>query len=336
MPGRGLSGLANVGNTCYLNSCLQALSHTPELKRLVTQNRRVPHGLRRCVESLALVEWRKLQDMMWDADCTIAPHGFVAGLRRVCEEKGVDLDIGTEQNDAQEFLQFLIECMHVALGRSVDMTVSGEPQTDQDLLARDCYASVRGMFENEYSEVLPVFYGVHVSMVSGRDDSILSTRPEPFSVLSLPIPSGPTTSTLDQCFDAYCAPCELTGENQYETDAGDKVDATRSLFFWNLPQIMVVLLKRWVYGSRKDQRLVDAPIDLDLSRHVRGYNPQSFVYSLYAVCNHMGGVGGGHYTAYVRPDGMDAWYEFNDTLVRRMDPRRVVTPYAYCLFYRKK
>ena len=50
----------------------------------------------------------------------------------------------------------------------------------------------------------------------------------------------------------------------------------------------------------------------------------------------MGGTGGGHYTAYVRPDGMDAWYEFNDTLVRRMDPRRVVTPYAYCLFYRKK
>jgi len=28
---RGLTGLANVGNTCYLNSCMQVLSHTYEL-----------------------------------------------------------------------------------------------------------------------------------------------------------------------------------------------------------------------------------------------------------------------------------------------------------------
>ena len=32
MQGNGLTGLANVGNTCYLNSCIQALSHTLELQ----------------------------------------------------------------------------------------------------------------------------------------------------------------------------------------------------------------------------------------------------------------------------------------------------------------
>ena len=79
-----------------------------------------------------------------------------------------------------------------------------------------------------------------------------------------------------------------------------------------------------------------SPHELDLSRHVVGYNPGSFAYSLYAVCNHMGGASGGHYTAHVRPHGGDAWYEFNDTLVRRMDPQRIITPHAYCLFYRKK
>ena len=28
---KGLTGLANVGNSCYINSCMQLLSHTYEL-----------------------------------------------------------------------------------------------------------------------------------------------------------------------------------------------------------------------------------------------------------------------------------------------------------------
>ena len=37
-------------------------------------------------------------------------------------------------------------------------------------------------------------------------------------------------------------------------------------------------------------------------------------YDLYAVSNHYGGLGGGHYTAYGKNNGK--WYEFNDSSVR--------------------
>ena len=268
MQGNGLTGLANVGNTCYLNSCIQALSHTLELQEALDKSNRVPRRLRKCAESLALVEWTKLRDLMWKEDCTIAPHGFVGALRRVSHAKDMDLGIGSEQNDAQEFLQFLMECFHTALGREVSMTVDGTPKTDQDRLAQACYKSIRDLYKNEYSEMLPLFYGVHVSSVRGLDGHLHSQRPEPFSVLAMPLPGPNKPCTLYECFDAYCASSSLRGDNQYETDSGEKIDAERALFFWSLPRIMVIHLKRWNILGRKDQRQVECPIKLHMEQYV--------------------------------------------------------------------
>jgi ubiquitin carboxyl-terminal hydrolase 4/11/15 len=76
---------------------------------------------------------------------------------------------------------------------------------------------------------------------------------------------------------------------------------------WAAPDILVVQLKRFQYipgqyfvHREKISDVVDFPIEgLDLSKYVIG--PQHAdappVYDLYAVSQHMGGLGGGHYTA---------------------------------------
>lgn len=40
------------------------------------------------------------------------------------------------------------------------------------------------------------------------------------------------------------------------------------------------------------------------------------VYHLHAILVHRGGVAGGHYFAYIRPDINNQWYEFNDSVVK--------------------
>ena len=68
------------------------------------------------------------------------------------------------------------------------------------------------------------------------------------------------------------------------------------------------------------------------------------LYDLFAVCNHFGRLGYGHYTAVARewsPETatlLDKWYEYDDDAVKELSDidRDVVTNSAYILFYRRR
>lgn len=335
--GSGLTGLANVGNTCYLNSCMQILSHTYEMNEFLS-NKNYRNNINKKPDTVLLLEWDNLREMMWSSNCTIAPNGFINAVRKVSMMKHRDLFVGNDQNDIQEFLLFMIECFHTALARDVNMQITGKVMNDTDILAKECYEMMKNMYNKEYSEILEIFYGIHVSEITSYETGeSLSLRPEPFSVLSLPIPANHSNPTLYDCMDLYCAKEELRAENAWLNDkTNKKEDVKRGIIFWSLPKILIIDLKRWTETGGKVNKLVDAPLyDADFSKHVRGYNKKSFVYDLYGVCNHSGSAFGGHYTAFVK-NANGKWYEFNDTIINEVDESKVVTPRSYCLFYRKK
>ena len=60
------------------------------------------------------------------------------------------------------------------------------------------------------------------------------------------------------------------------------------------------------------------------------------IYDCFAVSNHYGNMGFGHYTAYAQNPVTNSWYEFDDSRVSKMDGKDVATPGAYNLFYRKR
>ena len=60
------------------------------------------------------------------------------------------------------------------------------------------------------------------------------------------------------------------------------------------------------------------------------------VYDLYAVSNHFGGLGGGHYNAFAKQPGTETWYCFDDSSVREVTEEQVCKASAYVLFYRRR
>ena len=76
--------------------------------------------------------------------------------------------------------------------------------------------------------------------------------------------------------------------------------------------------------------------NLNLSKYIIGYKKESYIYDLYGICNHSGNAYGGHYTSFIK-NANGKWYHFNDTSVTEIaNLQELITPKAYCLFYRKK
>jgi hypothetical protein len=164
--------------------------------------------------------------------------------------------------------------------------------------------------------------------------------------------------TLAQCFDTFTKPERLDENNMwYCSQCKEHVRAMKTMELWRLPNVLVVHLKRFEFkhALRRDKldTLVDFPLEgLDMSVHCAPSSTSSFVdetvpaiYDLFAVTNHFGRMGFGHYTAYARmwdESGIsDDWALFDDSSVRSVgdgmgQTASVVSPAAYVLFYRRR
>ncbi|EJU03817.1 UCH-domain-containing protein [Dacryopinax primogenitus] len=135
--------------------------------------------------------------------------------------------------------------------------------------------------------------------------------------------------------------------------------ATKKFEIWSVPDILVVHLKRFSSGRLLRDKLdmmVDFPLEgLDLEGRVeeklewkrmreaegkaneKNGDPEEepITYDLFAVDEHLGGLGGGHYRAYAKNYADGLWYHFDDSHVTQADPAAAVNRNAYLLFYRR-
>ncbi|KAM3598553.1 uncharacterized protein V6R79_019508 [Siganus canaliculatus] len=156
--------------------------------------------------------------------------------------------------------------------------------------------------------------------------------------------------TLDECFQLY------TKEEQLAPDDAWKCPHCRQLqqgmvkmSLWTLPDILILHLKRFrQVGERRNKltTFVHFPLSgLDMAPHMVHRNhgarrpdlaPPDFLYDLYAVCNHHGGMHGGHYTAFCRNSVDGQWYSYDDSSAELVPEEEVCTRGAYILFYQRR
>ncbi|ESR52440.1 hypothetical protein CICLE_v10024375mg [Citrus x clementina] len=146
--------------------------------------------------------------------------------------------------------------------------------------------------------------------------------------------------SLFSCLDAFLTEEPLGPDDMwYCPQCKEHRQATKKLDLWMLPDVLVFHLKRFSYSRYLKNKLdtfVNFPIlNLDLSKYMKSKDGESYVYDLFAISNHYGGLGGGHYTAYAKLIDENRWYHFDDSHVSPVSEGDIKTSAAYVLFYRR-
>jgi ubiquitin carboxyl-terminal hydrolase 8 len=357
------TGLQNLGNTCYMNCIIQCLAGTSALslafvdgsyKRYINVNSKLGYKGVLAQRFADLV-----QTMYKDNVSSVGPTAlkYFSGTVR-------DIFRGSEQQDCQEFLTFILDGLHEDLNYSGDKDRLKELTEAEERRREDMSVRVASTIEwerylkSDFSLIVDIMQGQYQSKLTCLTCGQTSTTYNAFSTLSLPIPLSSSRASLYDCFDLFTADEVLEGDDAWFcSNCKTHRHAAKKLRISRLPSVLIVHLKRFHQGGRRNgphklETFVTYPVqNLDLTRYwpdyigddlqrlsklpLRGQKPP-FLYDLYGVSNHFGSLKGGHYTSFVKK-GRKGWCYFDDNRITgNIAEEYVINQHAYVLFFKRR
>ena len=184
---KGLLGLMNLGNTCYINSTLQCLSNSLDLTKyfllqyfkndINTGNKLGSNG------SVALRYYNLIKNMWCGNESRISPKNFVENIKKYKKQFE-----GYRQQDAQEFLSVLLDQLHEDLNRITEkpyIELLEKQANENDLIASKRWWDLHK--KREDSIIVDLFNGQFKSETICQVCGKSSITYDPFMSLCVPL-----------------------------------------------------------------------------------------------------------------------------------------------------
>lgn len=330
-----MNGLNNVGNTCYLNSALQALRHSKPFADYFGTDAWKAHRHEGRKGYDFAQEMSSLIQEFGKKSGALNPSKLVREFYKVAKERGLDDEFHPgAQADGTEAVLLILQILHEQQARQVDMKITGIVNTPAQAEYVKSLESWSAFFNKEYSPIVEAFYGqTQTRFVCGACGTS-STKYEPWGVLKLPIPNadkaGSPAPSLQECIAAAFASETLEG---YQCDSCKERGKVRNEnHISHFPRHMILGLKRYTNTGAKVRARIPYDENLvDFSEWVTWPSMQkSSQYRIYAVIDQWGSSRGGHYNMRVR--STSDWLLYDDTSCSKSTIGGGATPDTLMLF----
>ena len=319
-------GLRNLGNTCFMNTCLQNLIHSEFfILKLFSKS-----SLLSSKAKISKQFYSLCKEVSSCITTAFSPYDFKSAFG-----SKHSMFSGYNQHDTQEFCRILLEDMNSELNE----VLNPAPYKELSTLNKskiECNKEFDEVFrKRENSLVMDTFYGQLINIFKCECDF------ETYSfekILDLPLLLQKHHSTIDikdllkdyfECerikFETKCEKCKK------------KEWHTKEIKISQPPNILILSLQRQnPRTGTKNSSYVKFYDDIDMSEYLdhECWNKNDAKYSLYGIGNHSGSINFGHYYAYIKIN--NTWYEFNDSSVSIYSKGNDnSSSTAYVLFYKK-
>lgn len=327
-------GLANIGNTCYLNSAFQALRKAKPFAEYFGTDAWTKHRHEdRKGHELATQVATLVSALSEPGNSMVIPSKFLKAFLEIARDFNEDICFGA-QADAAEAIQILLDSLHTQQAREVNMDIVGVASTKEQSELIKSLESWSTFFRKEYSPLINAFFGQTQTKVVCQACNACSTRYEPWGVLKVPIPgaekAGNTAPTLDECIAAAFASETI---EDYACDGCKTKGAARMEHaISRFPKHIILSIKRFTNQGAKVRARIpydENAIDMTARRSwptIQG----GATYRVTSTIEHLGSSRGGHYIMRAREE--DAWYIYDDGAVTVCKEGGIAGPDTYMLF----
>ena len=329
---KGNKGFTNHGATCYLNSALQCLSHIDILSNDNFKNQVIKYKKK---NSSLVTEWMNIQNKMWSDENNepINSMELIELFMNKCNDENIYFE-SFDQNDASEFLNYFLDFIHNDISRKININIQGTAKTRLDKLYYKNLITFEKHFKKNYSYIIENFYSSLLSLTQCPLCNHTTDNHEPTSIITLTLEKGFTS--LYDCIDEYTKKISLDDDNKLKCGkCNEYVNSDKKFMFWDLANVLIILLKKYNGDGGIISNYVNYPINLNLDKYCLNYKSKSTQYELSGLIIHNGGLNSGHYYSICKNTLENKWKVYNDTQVIDIEESRLFNNHPYCLFYKR-
>ena len=331
-------GIINLGNTCFINSCLQVLIHCPLFIYSFFNKHQL---IKKESTPISYAFYELCKDMMQILDQQKKKYIDISNFKNEFGSKHPIFG-GYLQNDSQEFCRVLLEDISTELNEVSNKAIY-RALTNSDTTKTKQFRDIefdKNFSEREKSIVTDLFYAQLITTFTCEcTHNTYSFQ----KILDFPLllPENKSNVSIYELLIKYFKAEFIDFERNCEK-CQKKIKHKKEMKISRPPKLLILSFQRIdSVSQKKNECVVTFPKILNINKFIEKdlVNDNNPTYELFAVINHQGTVDFGHYFSYIKFHHKEDWYEFNDSQVKYIGKNieNIESfPYAYALFYYKK